>query len=141
MASSARIAPFQWRDILNGHALAFLVLVAASYLALVIGLAVLLLAPTGKGGQYIVVLPPWAEVGRIFEMSTALNARVLGLNTRSNAYLLYLEGSDAVDALNRAGAWLVLDPQKVGGLLGCGPTPQRPATRTGASVDGIGPVS
>ncbi|MCC2658686.1 MAG: hypothetical protein K0Q76_3794 [Panacagrimonas sp.] len=122
MSPSAQVPPFRWRDIVNGHALVFLVGVCVAYLVLVVGLAQLLLAPTGKNGQYVVVLPPWAKVDRIFEMSTAVDGRVIGLNDTTNAYLLYVERHDAVDALHRAGAWLVLDPARVGGILGCNPS-------------------
>jgi hypothetical protein len=123
-----QVPPFRWRDVVNGHALVFLALVTGVYLALVVGLAQLLLSPTGKGDQYVVVLPPWAKVDRIFEISTAVDGRVIGLNDTTNAYLLYVKRSDAIDALQRSGAWLVLDPAKVGGILGCGPT-SRPRFR------------
>ncbi|MGH8516159.1 MAG: hypothetical protein ACREUE_01740 [Panacagrimonas sp.] len=129
-----QVPPFRWRDIVNGHALVFLALVVIAYFVLVIGLAKLLLAPTGKDGQYVVVLPPWANVDRIFEVSTAVDGRVIGLNDTTNAYLLYVKRTDAVDALYRSGAWLVLDPTRVGGILGCGPTgPRRGTPALGAA--------
>lgn len=129
------VPPFRWRDVVNGHALFFIVLVSAVYLTLVVGLALLLLSPTGKDDQYIVVLPPWAETDRIFEISTALNGRVIGLNTKSNAYLLYVTRPEAADELYRAGAWLVLDPKKVGGVLGCGPTTKRRGPRASGQAE------
>lgn len=132
--SSPRVPPFRWRDIVNAHALAFVVLVIVVYLVLAVGLARLLLAPTGKGDQYVVVLPPWARMDRIFELSTAVDGRVIGLNDTTNAYLLYVEREDAVDALHRSGAWLVLDPTRVGGILGCGPAATRRGTPAGAPL-------
>lgn len=139
---SPRVPPFRWRDLVNAHALAFLVLVIVAYLVLVIGLARLLLAPTGKADQYVVVLPPWAAVERIFELSAAVDGRVIGLNDTTNAYLLYVEREDAVDALHRSGAWLVLDPTRVGGILGCGPTATRRGTpaRAPLPIDRVVPL-
>ena len=143
VAPAAEVPPFRWRDILDGHALLFLVVVVAVYGVLVVGLARVMLTPTGKDDQYIVLLPPWVELDRIFEISDALKGRVVGLNPRLSAYQLYVKRDDAVDALYRAGAWLVLDPQKVGGILGCGPPrPRQGAPMPGAATrDGIVPAS
>ena len=128
MSSRLDVPPFRWRDIVNVQALAFVLLVIVVYVALAIGLARVLLSPTGQGDQYIVLLPPWAGVDRIYQVSTAVDGRVIGLNDKANAYLLYVKRPGAVDALYRAGAWLVLDPTRVGGILACGPVPQRRAS-------------
>lgn len=96
-----------WRDFVPAAAL------------LLVGLAALLIAtisPSGKAGQYAVIVPPGQAMGEVMAVIQQAGGGILEMRDGSYFILAHSENPDFVSKLYRAGAWLVVDPM---GLRGC----------------------
>ncbi|MBB1601055.1 hypothetical protein [Variovorax sp. UMC13] len=90
--------------------------------ALLIGLAVATLHPSGKDGQFAVVAPAGYSVDQSVALVQSVDGRVMDFGASSNLLIIQSTRPDAVRALYGAGAWLVLDPLRLRGCLGFQPT-------------------
>lgn len=98
-----------WRDF--GPAAALLLIGMA-------GLALAILAPSGRGGQYAVVAPPWYSQGRTIALIQQAGGSIAGRGGLRNIIIVHSENPAFARALYRAGAWLVIDPMSLQGCAG-----------------------
>ena len=73
--------------------------------------------PTGAGGQYAVVAPPWFDLGRTVQLANAAGGEIVDVGGLSNVVIIHSGDPKIVSALYAAGAWLVLDPVRMRGCL------------------------
>jgi hypothetical protein len=73
--------------------------------------------PTGAGGQYAVVAPPWFDLGRTMQLANAAGGDIVDIGGFANVVIIHSGDPKIVGALYAAGAWLVLDPGRVRGCL------------------------
>jgi hypothetical protein len=87
---------------------------------LVVSVAAIVLAgfgPTGAGGQYAVVAPPWFDLAHTMQLANAAGGDVVDVGGLANVVIIHSGDPKIVGALYAAGAWLVLDPGRVRGCL------------------------
>ena len=107
-AQSATQGPnAQWRDF--GPAASLLVLG-------MLALCIAMLSPSGKGGQYAVIAPPWYNLSQTVALIQHADGRIADLNG-GHVVIVHSDKPDFVRNLYHAGAWLVVDPLR---LRGCG---------------------
>jgi hypothetical protein len=104
----------------------------AAALLVVSAVAILLagFGPTGAGGQYALVAPPWFDLGRTMQLADAAGGEIVDVGGLTNVVIVHSGDPQAVRALYAAGAWLVLDPGRLRGCLDFAPLA---AAATGAS--------
>ena len=91
---------------------------------LVLGLAGLVLAtlsPTGAGGQYAVIAPPWYTLSRTLGLVRQAGGDIADAGGPANIVIVHARGPGFARALYRAGAWLVVDPGQLRGCAGFAP--------------------
>ena len=113
---------FGVRSVDPGFKLSDLWQAAGLLFALLIGLAVATLHPSGKDGQFAVVAPAGYSVDQSVALVQSVDGRVMDFGASSNLLIIQSTRPDAVRALYGAGAWLVLDPLRLRGCLGFQPT-------------------
>jgi hypothetical protein len=99
-------------------------------LALLIVSAIAIVAagfsPTGAGGQYALIAPPWFDQGQTMQLAGAAGGDVVDIGGFSNVMIVHAKDPNIVRALYAAGAWLVLDPARLRGCLGFTASPPAP---------------
>ena len=98
-----------WRDFIPAVAL---LIIGIS------GIAIATLQPSRKGGEYAVVAPPWYGLGQTISLIRAADGRVADTVGPTNIIIAYSDNPAFVEALYRAGAWLVIDPIQSRGCVG-----------------------
>lgn len=91
---------------------------------LVLGLAGLVIAtltPSGAGGQYAVVAPPWYTLPRTIALVQKAQGRISDAGGPAYIVIAHGQGPGFEHALYAAGAWLVLDPMRLRGCAGFAP--------------------
>lgn len=88
-----------------------------------LGIFAAALSPTGDGGQYLVIAPFGYDLVQTVELVGAAGGDIVDLGDLANVVIVHSENPRFVRALYRAGAWLVIDPMRLGGCLGFGRTP------------------
>jgi len=112
---------FGVRSVDPGFKLSDLWQAAGLLFALLIGLAVATLHPSGKDGQFAVVVPVGYSADQSVALVQSVDGRVMDFGASSNMLIIQSTRPDAVRALYGAGAWLVLDPLRLRGCLGFQP--------------------
>lgn len=87
---------------------------------LLAGLGVATLSPSGRGGQYAVIAPPWFGAGQTFSLVASAGGRIADAGGPANIVVAQSADPDFIASLYRAGAWLVVDPVSRRGCLGMG---------------------
>jgi hypothetical protein len=91
---------------------------------LVLGLAGLVAAtlmPTGQGGDYAVIAPPWYTLPQTIALVRQAQGAIAQTGTADNIVIAHARRAGFVRALYRGGAWLVVDPLHVRGCAGFAP--------------------
>jgi hypothetical protein len=123
---ASQATEFRWLDVIGARLFLLAGLSLACYFILVVVLAALWFSPTGKEGQYAVLVPPWIDFKEAVDLATRVDGLVIDMNRNTGIALMYVSRPDAVDSLYQSGALMVLDPGKLGdsGLGGlCVSTP------------------
>lgn len=105
--SATPVPSTRWRDF--GPAATLLIIG-------MLGLSIATLSPSGKGGQYAVIVPPWYSLGQTVALIQHAGGQIADLNG-GNVVIVHSNAPNFIRNLYRAGAWLVLDPLR---LRGCG---------------------
>jgi hypothetical protein len=84
-------------------------------------LAVATLMPTGAGGQYGVVAPPWYTLSRTIALVQRAQGQISDAGGPANIVIAHGRGPGFEHALYAAGAWLVIDPMQLRGCAGFAP--------------------
>jgi hypothetical protein len=92
----------------------------ALLLSSVLGALVAGLVPAAGQTQVAVVTAPWWGLMRTVEMIGAADGTILDAGGLPNVVIAHSDDPGFVDALYRAGAWLVLDPVLLRGCLAAG---------------------
>lgn len=94
--------------------------VPAAVLMIVVtfGIFAAALWPSGDQGQYAVVAPPSYNLGRTIELVRAAGGGVVDFGGLQNVVIVHSADKNFVAALYGAGAWLVIDPQRLRGCIG-----------------------
>lgn len=89
---------------------------AALLMVSAVGVFVAALSPSGDHGQYAVVAPPWYNFAQTAGLIGAAGGDIVEFGNLANIVIVHSIDPRFVQALYRAGAWLVIDPV---GLRGC----------------------
>ena len=79
--------------------------------------AALSLAPRPDADVVAVVFPPWWDEGRALLTAASTGAAIIRSGALPTILVVQPADRDGRARLRRAGAWLVLDPQALGGCL------------------------
>ena len=85
------------------------------------GLVLATLMPTGAGGQYAVIAPPWYTLSRTFALVRRAGGDISDAGGPANIVIAHARGPGFERALYGAGAWLVIDPMRLRGCAGFAP--------------------
>lgn len=85
------------------------------------GLMIATLVPTGAGGQYAVVAPPWYTLARTIALAQKAGGAVSDAGGPANIIIVHGRGAGFEQALYAAGAWAVIDPMHLRGCAGFAP--------------------
>lgn len=120
MASTDLIKPanqqtdFRWHDLINGPLFLLAGLSLTAYILMVAVLANIWFSPTGKNDQYAVLMPPWVDYKEAVAIAAKAEGVVIDMNRNTGIALMVVNHPDAVNSLYASGAWMVLDPEKLG---------------------------
>jgi hypothetical protein len=87
-------------------------------LVTVFGILAATLWPSGGGGQYAVVAPPSYSLSRTIALARVAGGEIVDVGGPQNVIIVHSGRKNFVTALYGAGAWLVVDPQRLRGCLG-----------------------
>jgi hypothetical protein len=106
--------------------------VPAAILMIVItfGVFAATLWPSGDQDQYAVVAPPSYNLGRTIALVRAAGGGIVDVGGLKNVVIAHSADKNFVAALYRAGAWLVIDPQRLRGCIGFPQDSTSPGART-----------
>ena len=91
---------------------------AVLMIVITVGVFVATLWPSGDQGQYAVVAPPSYTLGRTIALVRAAGGGVVDVGGLKNVVIVHSANKNFVAASYRAGAWLVVDPQRLRGCIG-----------------------
>jgi hypothetical protein len=82
-----------------------------------VGIAAAALSPSGDGGQYAVVTPPWYDRSETMGLVAIAGGDIIDFGGSSNVVIAHSDNPGFVRGLYHAGAWLVIDPVILRGCL------------------------
>lgn len=107
----------RWRDFVP----AVVLMIAINF-----GVFAATLWPSGDQDQYAVMAPPSYNLGRTIVLVRAAGGGVVEVGGIKNIVIAHSANKNFVAALYRAGAWLVIDPQRLRGCIGFSKNPKSP---------------
>jgi hypothetical protein len=82
------------------------------------GIFVAALSPSGDYGQYVVVAPPWFSLAQTVGLVDMAGGDIVDVGGLPSVVIVHSTNPRFVQALHRAGAWLVVDPVRPRGCWG-----------------------
>ena len=76
------------------------------------------LSPSARNGQYAVMAPPWYTQAQTIGLIARAGGELVDVGGMASVVIAHSARSGFVPALYGAGAWLVVDPARLGGCLG-----------------------
>jgi hypothetical protein len=104
----------KWGDLLP----ASILLLVTAFGALIVGLT-----PRAGQTQFAVVAAPWHNLVQTAEMVGVAGGAIVDAGRLPNVIIAHSDSPEFINAVRRAGAWLVLDPVVLRGCLNLGARP------------------
>ena len=82
-----------------------------------VGIFVAALSPSANRGEYAVMAPPWYTLAQTVGLIARAGGDLVDVGRVTSVVIAHSASPRFVGALYRAGAWLVVDPVRLGGCL------------------------